>query len=562
MSLTHDDTAVLRGVAAREAARLHDGTLPWTCWLDRAARFGRYGFVNTLLIAAQWRAATDVRSYEEWRAAGRQVRRGETGIRILARSGTPRAVFDLAQTAGLPLATPPPAVPSQVIARLTRCFLTAQAGTTDRDRARHLPDTRTGPPDQGLAHHPQDARPGPARHDLAHLLRQIALSSGARGLIEADSVAHIVLARLGLEPPAFDFPATAPWADAACGDRILRLARQLHARATDPSGDLMTAAHRYFRACLQDSWAPAYLTERGFSRSVQRRWQIGYAQGPHTLTAHLRGLGHPDEAIIEAGLARRGRSGRPYDTFRDRVMFAIRTPDGTLAGFIGRARDGASGPKYLNTPGTALFHKSELLYGLHESRDRLASGARPVLVEGPLDAIAVNLASPRDHAAVATCGLSLTPAHLAALQQAAPLSRTGVLVALDGDPAGRSAARRIWDILRELDAPVDAALLPDGRDPADLLDAGGRAAVRTALRDPFPLMDVVIDHATGHLRSAEERASAAHTALALIAAGPPAQAARQIIRLSERTDLPHHLLTELLMDEVSAQYGRAAPTLR
>ncbi|MFC9976961.1 toprim domain-containing protein [Spirillospora sp. NPDC127200] len=525
MPLTHDDTAVLRGVAAQEAARLHDGTLPWTWWLERAARFGRYGFVNTLLIAAQWRAATDVRSYEEWRAAGRQVRRGETGIRLLPRPGPegPRAVFDLAQTAGLPLATPPPAVPSQVIARL----------------ARHDPNART-------------------EQDLARLLRRLALGGGARGQIEADSVVHIVLARLGLEPPAFDFPSTAPWADASCGDRILRLARQLHARATDPSGDLVTAAHRYFRACLQDGWAPAYLTERGFSRSVQRRWQIGYARGPRTLTDHLRGLGHPDESIIEAGLARRGRTGRPYDTFRDRVMFAIRTPDGTLAGFIGRARDGASGPKYLNTPGTPLFHKSELLYGLHESRDRLARGARPVLVEGPLDAIAVNLAAPHDHAAVATCGLSLTPAHLAALRQVAPLSVTGVLVALDGDPAGRSAARRIWEVLREVDAPVDAALLPDGRDPADLLDAGGRAAVRAALRGPVPLADVVIDHATGRPRSAEERASAVHAALLIIAAGPPAQAARQIARLGERTGLPHRLLTELLLDQVSELHGPSA----
>src|SRR5262245_48682396 len=98
--------SVLRGIADAETARLRDGTLPWTWWLERAVRHGRYGFVNTLLIAAQWRAADDVRSYDEWRAVGRQVRKGETGIRIVSADGRVRAVFDIAQTGGLPLASP------------------------------------------------------------------------------------------------------------------------------------------------------------------------------------------------------------------------------------------------------------------------------------------------------------------------------------------------------------------------------------------------------------------------------------------------------------------------
>lgn len=105
--------AVLYTLAERESAGLYSGTLPWRCWLDRAARLGRYGFTNTLLIAAQWRAAIEVRSYEEWRARGRQVRKGETGVRILSPRGELRTVFDLAQTDGIPPEPERPVAPSQ-----------------------------------------------------------------------------------------------------------------------------------------------------------------------------------------------------------------------------------------------------------------------------------------------------------------------------------------------------------------------------------------------------------------------------------------------------------------
>ncbi|WP_067456073.1 toprim domain-containing protein [Actinomadura macra] len=503
-------SALLRGIAARETARLRDGTRPWEWWLERAVLHGRrYGYTDTLLIAAQWRAATDVRSYEEWRTAGRQVRRGETGIRVFTRSGGLRAVFDVAQTAGLPLPRParvsPLGLPSERIADLSSAL-----------RERH-----------GI------------------------------GSVEADSVAFLVLAWLGLEPRPPIFPVNAFWAGPVTGDRILRLGRRVYESVVDPSaGGVMAAAHRFFRARLAGSWVTGYLAGRGVAAGAQRRWQIGCAPpGPAVLTGHLRGLGHGEEDIVSSGLARRAGDGRLVDTFRDRAMFPIRTPDGTIAGFIGRRRDGADGPKYLNGPDTALFHKSELLFGLHEARGRLAAGARPVLVEGPLDAIAVALAGPAEHAPVAPCGLSLTGAHLDALEGSADLGTTGVLVALDGDAAGRSGAIRAFETLARVGGPLEVASLPAGCDPADLLRDGGRAAVRRALRTRAPLTDVVVDAAIGRaggtLTTAEERLRAIRAAAAVVTARP-AEAARQAIRIAARTSVPTAMVTEALIEAAAS----------
>jgi DNA primase len=98
-----------------------------------------------------------------------------------------------------------------------------------------------------------------------------------------------------------------------------------------------------------------------------------------------------------------------------------------VTGFIGRARDAriAGAPKYLNTPRTCLFDKSRLLFGLYEARTALAAGARPVIVEGPFDAIAVTAAGQERFAGVGTCGTAVTAQHIAALAQGTDLRAVG-----------------------------------------------------------------------------------------------------------------------------------------
>lgn len=607
---------LLRGIARQETAKLHSGASTWSWWLEVAARHGRYGFDNTLLINAQRPAATEVRSYEEWKARGRQVRKGETGIRILSLRSNPRSVFDLSQTDGS-TADPPEAVTPAQAWELLRRLAVSQGLQVDRgSRWPYI-----GPPGR-LLKIPADLDDGAAAALLAHQLGHLQLHGGRHdGLdgdpaachgvrrVEADSVAHLLLAPLGLESAGMDFPAVARWAGTdvrtnpltairTVGDRVLRTATQLRRRLDDlpnvgssarartvsaarqssetsptrVSRDELTAVHhaaqRFFLSQCPGSWVPAYLNDRGFGADIQRRWEIGYApKSWRNLTDHLRRLGHSDETILVCGLARRRRrDGGLYDTFRDRAMFAIRDPEGSIAGFIGRLPTGGEGPKYLNSPETPLFRKGELLFGLHEVRDRLTAGARPVLVEGPLDAIAVNAAASRRYAAVAPSGTALTRKQLEALGRLVDLRRTGLIIALDGDPAGQVAVERAWPVLAEVPGPVDIATLPSGQDPAGLLRHHGPAAVHEALERTVALPDFVlnttIERVGGALESPEDRMAAVRAAAGVIARLPPRQVAHQVARVAQRLGVEPAIVTDALTTAVTSPASRAVDLAR
>ena len=227
-------------------------------------------------------------------------------------------------------------------------------------------------------------------------------------------------------------------------------ARDTHPTASRLAGDpaaaagrlVLADAERFYASQLTRSWAPAYLRARGIDDTAQRDWRIGYAPAGWTvLIDHLHRLGHDDAAIQAAGLARSSSRGTLIDHFRDRLMLPAHDQHGMPAGFIGRTRPGSgpATPKYLNTPETALYDKSTLLFGLDQARTYLAQGACPVIVEGPLDAIAVSLASPEHYAGIAPCGTALTARQATLLSRAGDLPRTGVLVAFDDDC--RSARR-------------------------------------------------------------------------------------------------------------------------
>ncbi len=305
------------------------------------------------------------------------------------------------------------------------------------------------------------------------------------------------------------------------------------------AAQVLRDAEHFYAARLSGSWVPSYLRERGFDATVATEWRFGYAPGGWTaLTDHLLGLGHHRADIEAAGLARRARHGRLIDHFRDRAMLAIRGLDGTIAGFIGRARPGTGpgAPKYLNSPETAAYKKGDVLFGLYEVRERLAHGAIPVIVEGPFDAIAANLADAR-YAGVAPCGTALTRRQVAALGKYADLRNTGVLVALDGDKAGHDAAVKAYDILRTATARTVAVVLPAGRDPAQILQADGPVALASALRaGARPLASLVIDARLGQWgRRLDDPAGqlyAMRDVAALVASIVPAEAAARILQIS------------------------------
>ena len=331
-------------------------------------------------------------------------------------------------------------------------------------------------------------------------------------------------------------------------------------------------AVRFFRSRLADSWVPRHLERRGFDSAIQQRWQAGYAPaGWDALTSYLRALGFPDPLIEAAGLARRSQRGTLIDAFRDRAMLPVRSAAGTVAAFIGRAPEdaGPGVPKYVNSPRTCLYHKGEMLFGLWEAREAIAAGARPVMVEGPFDAIAVTTACAGRCAGVAPCGTALTAEQVRTLSQMADLGSTGALVAFDSDTAGRRAAIRAYHMLTPYTDEVSAMVLPAGQDPAQVFTEHGPSALAEIATHPHPLADLVtdamVDRWSRWLEYPEGQINALRAAAPVIAAMPVRHVARQVARLAHRLGLDHATVTEAVTDalpQVIAKTGASSPGVR
>ena len=278
---------------------------------------------------------------------------------------------------------------------------------------------------------------------------------------------------------------------------------------------------------LATSWVPEYLNGRrlGAAAEPQAPWRLGYARPSWTsLTDQLRTLGYSDETIEASGLALRARTGRLVARFRDRLMLGVRDERGNVVAFVGRAHPGADArtPKYLNSPTTAVYRKGDHLFGLAEARSILQAGGTPVLVEGPLDALAVHVATNGRHAGIALCGTALTPEQAASLGAHRTGPASPVIVALDADPAGWSATEVAYERLTEAGLFPWAADLPPGIDPAEVLRVHGAAQLTAALTTQArPLVDVLVDRRIGdwsdRLRWAEGQVGAVRHVAPLIA---------------------------------------------
>jgi len=295
------------------------------------------------------------------------------------------------------------------------------------------------------------------------------------------------------------------------------------------------------------------LAGRGFPAEVLTRWHVGYAApGPDVLIRHLRSAGYPDVLIESAGLARRTGRGRLLDTFRDRAMLPIRR-QGRIVAFVGRAADHAHPaiPKYLNSPNTPLYTKGDVLFGLWEAQPALAAGATPVLVEGPLDTIAVALASP-NYAPVSPCGTALT-ARQADLLGA---EHAEIVVAFDGDRSGRLASVSAYRMLAPLCGQVTTVVLPARSDPArEFADHGPGVLAAMLAHRRRPLADLVVDAELdrwdGRLGFAEGQMGALRAAARLIGAMPAADVGRQVGRIADRLGLDHQIVTEAVTDALT-----------
>jgi DNA primase len=213
--------------------------------------------------------------------------------------------------------------------------------------------------------------------------------------------------------------------------------------------------------------ARAYLEKRGITRETQREFRLGLSlPGWENLVPRLRGRFHED-VLLEARLAGRREGGRgAYDWFRNRLMVPLIEPGGAVVGFGARAM-GDEQPKYLNSPESAVYHKSRFLYGLEHARRALKADGELVVVEGYFDVIALHQAGVRN--VVAASGTALTPEHAQRIRQMV----RGVALTFDGDAAGQNAMLRSLGVLLAAGLDVAVVDLPAGDDPDTLVRRAG-----------------------------------------------------------------------------------------
>lgn len=254
--------------------------------------------------------------------------------------------------------------------------------------------------------------------------------------------------------------------------------------------------------------ARAYLESRGIASAARATFRIGYAPADrHALRDALAAKGATVAAMCEAGLLVHGDDiAVPYDRFRDRVMFPIEDRSGRVIAFGGRALSKDVQAKYLNSPETDLFHKGRVLFNHARARKSAHERGRVIAVEGYIDVIAMHTAGFPE--TVAGLGTALTE-HQAALLWA--MSPEPVLC-FDGDRAGQKAAFRAAEMaLPSIDPnrSLSFALLPDGRDPDELLRGSGADAMRRALDSALPLAEIVWKRETAEapLKTPEQRAA-------------------------------------------------------
>lgn len=235
-------------------------------------------------------------------------------------------------------------------------------------------------------------------------------------------------------------------------------------------------AARYFYAQLaspEGGAAREYMKKRQISAAAAKKFGLGFApDGWESLHDAMRGQGYADFELFDAGLARKGKSGGFYDTFRNRLMFPVIDVRGNVIGFSGRILNDGE-PKYMNSPETIVFSKSHNLFGLNLAKKSKCGYI--ILCEGNIDVVSMHQAG--FDSAVASLGTSLTS------EQARLLSRykNEIVIAYDNDGAGQKASQRAIGILEKLDMKVRVLRMTGAKDPDEFIKANGPDAFHNLL---------------------------------------------------------------------------------
>ena len=289
--------------------------------------------------------------------------------------------------------------------------------------------------------------------------------------------------------------------------------------------DAHKVAAEFFREQLLTPGAAAarsFLAERGFDPAAAEHFGVGYApQGWDSLLKHLTGRGFTREELAQTGMFSTGQdASRFYDRFRGRLIWPIRDLTGATIGFGARKLyEDDQGPKYLNTPETPLYKKSQVLYGIDLAKRSIAKDRQLVVVEGYTDVMACHLAGITT--AVATCGTAFGTDHIKIARRLLSDDGSGgeVIFTFDGDAAGQKAALRAFEEDQRFNAQTFVAVDPHGMDPCDIRQQKGDAAVAELIRSRRPLFEFAIRStlAKFDLNTVEGRISALRAAAPVVA---------------------------------------------
>lgn len=324
--------------------------------------------------------------------------------------------------------------------------------------------------------------------------------------------------------------------------------------------EVLATAQRFYWHCGPGSWAYHHMRTRKLAEMI-RPACIGYAPpGWMTTTRHLMSLGYSVEDLLRAGVSVEGERGL-RDLMHDRLTFPIRDHTGQLVGFLGRAGPAAARtafPKYLNTPATELYKKRSTLYGLGERVDALSSGSIPLIVEGPMDRLAVEQVAARQGLPVvglAACGTGLTAEHVARVRA---ITGADLWFCFDADPAGQRAMLRAWNITASQGCGDQRVVqLPFGEDPASVDPDVLAGQIRRAVP-----MSVAVAEAQLRVWGRPDSTVKAELMVSSLASRDAARVTPQacgdwITTVARWTDLPVSCVQESLVEQVAPRPSRA-----
>ena len=309
---------------------------------------------------------------------------------------------------------------------------------------------------------------------------------------------------------------------------------------------------RYLWEAREAADAREYLLGRGLREETLREFRVGYAPSAwDRMMLASRRAGFTDEELLTVGLAQRSkqRPGQVFDRFRGRIMFPSADPRGRVVGFGARAMRDNQRPKYLNSAENELYRKREQLFGIDLARSAAARAGRMILVEGYTDVLALHQAGLSN--AVGIMGTSLTEEQVGILERVVSVLE----LCLDADRAGQDAMLRAARLAESRKLELRVVPLPEGTDPADLIERDGADALRSLVERSAPFIVFQVERILERtdIRTAEGRDRALAELRPVLAEQPPSLLLEDLLRrVAGQLDLSEKRLASLI-----AESGRA-----